>query len=135
MVYKPEYVAGFASERYSVGLTDAWNKAKNDIHRELESDIDTKIRREHFADRVSGLHVRTSFHGITYKYLMLPVWMSTFKYKDKIYHFMVNGQTGKVSGKTPISPLRVAIAIFLGILAVGLIAAFLLSGESDIIYY
>ena len=135
VVYKPEYMAGFASERYSVGLSDAWKNAQNEIHRELERDIDTKIRREHFADRVTGLHVRTSYHDIKYKYLMLPIWMSTFKYKNKLYHFMVNGQTGKVSGKTPISPIRVAIAIFLGIVAVGLLAALLMAGEGDILYY
>ena len=135
VVYKPEYMAGFASERYSVGLSDAWKDAQSEIHRELERDIDTKIRREHFADRVSGLHVKTSYHDIKYKYLMLPVWMSTFKYKNKLYHFMVNGQTGKVSGKTPISPIRVAIAIFLGIVAVGLLAALLMAGEGEILYY
>ena len=135
VVYKPEYMAGFASERYSVGLSNAWKDAQNEIHHELERDIDSKIRREHFADRVTGLHVRTSYHDIKYKYLMRPIWMSTFKYKNKLDHFMVNGQTGKVSGKTPISPIRVAIAIFLGIVAVGLLAALLMAGEGEILYY
>ncbi len=135
VVYKPEYMAGFASERYSVGLKDAWEKAKSFIRAKLEKKIDQKIRRDHHADRVANLTIKTSYQGITYKYLMLPVWFSTFSYKNKIYHFMVNGQTGKVSGKTPISPWRVAIAIFLGILAVGLLAALLMSGEGDVVYY
>ena len=41
--------------------------------------------------------------------LLLPVWISCFRYQDKIYRFMVNGQTGKVSGKTPISWIKVAL--------------------------
>ena len=135
VAYKPEYVAGFASERYSVGLSDAWGEAKRTMQSQLESEIDKKIRREHHADRVAHLHVKTSHFSVTYKYLMLPIWMSSFKYKEKLYHFMVNGQTGKVGGKTPISPIRVAIAIFLGILAVGLLAALFMAGEGEVIYY
>ena len=37
---------------------------------------------------------------------MLPIWLSSFRYKEKIYRFMVNGQTGRVGGNAPISPLR-----------------------------
>ena len=40
-------------------------------------------------------------------YAMLPVWLFTYKYKDKDYTFMVNGQTGKVVGEPPVSKLKV----------------------------
>jgi len=115
--YKPEYVAGFASERYSVGLKDAWEKAKGLISTRLRRNITRKIQTERHADLVRSLHLRTSYSGIKYKYLLLPVWMACFKYKEKVYNFMVNGQTGKVSGKIPISPVKVAITV------VGVIAA------------
>ena len=52
---------------------------------------------------------------MTYKYILVPVWISSFMYKGKNYQFVVNGQTGKVGGKAPISALRVAIAILAGI--------------------
>lgn len=42
---------------------------------------------------------------------MIPIWLSSFTFKNKIYHFMVNGQTGKVGGDVPTSPLRVTIAV------------------------
>ena len=45
------------------------------------------------------------------------MWMACFKYKDKVYRFMVNGQTGRVSGKIPISAAKVAITV-VGVLAV-----------------
>lgn len=113
--YKPEYVAGFVSERYSVGLKDAWETAKALIAGRLRRNITRKIQTEHRADVVRGLHIKTSYTGIKYKYLLLPVWMACFKYKEKVYHFMVNGQTGRVSGKIPISPGKVAITV-LGVL-------------------
>ncbi|MEA4815791.1 MAG: hypothetical protein VB120_02920 [Lachnospiraceae bacterium] len=113
VIYSPKYIAGFASERYSVGLKDAWEKAKILISRRLDNSITREIRARHNADRVSNLSLSTIYTNIKYKYLLLPVWLSSFKYRGKLYQFAINGQTGRVSGKTPISPLRVAVAIFI----------------------
>jgi hypothetical protein len=46
---------------------------------------------------------------------LVPVWISSFKYKEKVYQFAVNGQTGKVGGKAPVSAWRVILAILIGI--------------------
>lgn len=119
--YKPEYLAGFLAERYSIGLKDAWEKAKDFIRSRLRSSIESKITSENHADHVRSYNGSTIFSNITYKYLMLPVWISCFKYKDKTYQFIVNGQSGKVGGDYPISPWRVALAILIGILIIGLI--------------
>ena len=121
VAYKPEYLSGFIAERYSVGLNDGWEKDQDDIRRHLENQISDKIRCEHNADRVSSLRVRSAFDDVKYKYLMLPIWLSSFKYNGKVYNFMVNGQTGRVGGKTPISPWRVAAAVLIGVAIVGAI--------------
>ena len=42
---------------------------------------------------------------------MLPIWCSSFKYNSKVYQFVVNGQTGKVYGKTPVSAIKVILVI------------------------
>ena len=118
--YKPEYVAGFAAERYSVGLSAAWEKAKALIHNKLEFQVEQKIMREHGASQVAQLQMRTDFSQITYKYLLLPVWISSFTYKGKTYQFMVNGQTGEVGGRTPISWIKVALAVLLAAVLIGL---------------
>ena len=107
--YKPEYMAGFAAEKYSVKVKDAWKKAKKKIQSLLRNDIERKITHEKNCDHVRNLQIQTVHEDVTYKYLLLPVWISSFQYKDKVYHFMINGQTGKVSGETPISWIKVAI--------------------------
>jgi len=114
--YKPEYLAGFLAERYSVGLKDAWEKAKEFIRSRLKSNIESEIRSDNNADHVRNFRGDTTFSNITYKYLMLPVWLSCFQYKDKTYQFIVNGQSGKVGGKYPISPWRVAFAVLIALL-------------------
>lgn len=121
--YKPEYVAGFIAERYSVGLKDAWEKARRFIKRKLENNIEVKITEEHRADHVRLKRVNTSYRDVTYKYLLLPVWLSAYQFKGKTYHFMVNGQTGNAGGNTPLSALRIAIAVVL------VIAVFLLVSD------
>ena len=107
--YKPEYMAGFAAEKYSVKVKDAWEKAKKKIQSMLRRDVEEKIQHERACDHVRDVRINTVHEDVTYKYLLLPVWISSFQYKDKVYHFMINGQTGKVSGETPISWIKVAI--------------------------
>ncbi|MFE3574791.1 hypothetical protein [Lysinibacillus sp. NPDC059133] len=125
--YKPEYVSGFLSERYSIGLQDGWSQAKREISNHLDAQITSKIRWEHHADVVSGLHFSTIHDDITYKYLMLPIWLSSFRYKEKVYRFMVNGQTGRVGGDAPISPLRVTFAVILALITIAIIWYFFMS--------
>lgn len=38
---------------------------------------------------------------------MIPVWMMYTEYKGKNYVFGMNGQTGKLMGDIPESPLRI----------------------------
>ena len=115
LAYRPEYLSGFAAERYSVGLDDAWGTAKRSIEVSLNQNVEREILRRHHADRVDSLKIKTVYHNITYKYLMLPVWMSHFSYNGKTYPFMINGQTGKVGGKAPLSPLRIFLAVLGGV--------------------
>ena len=129
--YKPEYVAGFAAERYSVGLKAAWEKAKESISRKIKSNVTSKIIQENHADHAKDVKVSTTFNKITYKYLMLPIWCSSFKYQDKVYQFMVNGQTGKVYGKTPISVGKVILVILIVLAIIGIFAC-CLGGYSSI---
>ncbi len=126
--YRPEYVAGFIAEKYTVKMKAAWEKAKQKIASLLRGEVDGKIRAEHRADRTRNVQIQTDYADITYKYLLLPVWISSFRYNDKVYHFMVNGQTGKVSGNTPISWIKVAI-VALAVIAV--VAAVFLLTHSD----
>ncbi len=111
--YKPEYIAGFVSERYSKGLADSWDTASAQIKQKLKSEIERKVLREHGADHVNIQSMVTDYSNKQYKYLILPVWLSSFRYNSKIYNFCVNGQTGKVGGRSPVSPIRVIIAILI----------------------
>ncbi|MDD4188468.1 MAG: hypothetical protein PHX37_00060 [Eubacteriales bacterium] len=113
VLYKPEYLSGFQAERYGIGLEEGWLKARKKVDSEIYKGVIDQIR----ADEVRNLSINTICKTIKFKHVLLPVWISAFTYKKKIYRFMVNGQTGNVQGETPVSLLKVA----------GTMAAFILA--------
>ncbi|MDD3242950.1 MAG: hypothetical protein PHD32_04405 [Eubacteriales bacterium] len=119
--YRPEYVAGFGAERYSIGLEDAWKTAKDEMEGTLSGGISSQVTQRHNADHVRSVRFHSTYSGVTYKYLLLPLWLSAFQFKNKVFQFRVNGQTGAVGGKSPVSPLRVTIAVVIGVAVLALI--------------
>ncbi|WP_034327917.1 hypothetical protein [Alkaliphilus transvaalensis] len=111
--YRPEYFSGFIAEKYSIGLKEGWTKAKEAIKSKIRSGVIRKIN----GDTVRNLHISTSYDQITYKHILLPIWISAYTYKGKTYQFLINGQTGEVQGKAPYDKLKVTITI-LSIIAV-----------------
>ena len=113
--YDPKVIAGFVAERYSIGLKEGWEIAQTSIQSKLRHSIESYVKSHWNCDRVSGVSFSTLYSNITYKYILVPAWISSFKYKEKTYQFAVNGQTGKVGGDAPISAIRVILAVLIGI--------------------
>ena len=50
----------------------------------------------------------------SYKLTLLPLWLTTYRYKDERYAVVVNGQSGQVAGQAPRSGLQKALAGIFG---------------------
>ena len=99
------------------GLSELWKDARDIIDQRLRG----IILGQYVYDCVGYLNVSTSHENVTYKYVMLPVWVGNYTYGRKLYNFYVNGTTGKVAGKRPVSPWKVLGLVFAGLaLAAGL---------------
>lgn len=120
VAYKPEYLSGFFAERYSISLEDGWTFGIRIVDDSLKSEITGKIG----GDQVRFLNVDTAYNAITYKHILLPIWLSSYQYQSKLYHFMVNGQNGIVHGDFPKSPWKIAGAILLTLTIILIIAYF-----------
>lgn len=112
-LYKPEFLSGFLAERYSVDLKSGWNLAEEKV----KNDLRVQIRHQIGGDEVRSLNFSTSYNNVKFKHILLPIWISAYTYKDKVYRFMVNGQTGEVDGESPVSIIKI-ILLILTILAV-----------------
>ena len=86
--------------------------------------MDDKIRvaiRHHIGGDEQRIHsVSTQHSNISFKHILLPVWISAYKYKEKVYRFLVNARTGEVQGERPWSWIKIALT---AIAVTGLIGA------------
>ncbi len=117
--YDEEYLLGFMSYHYDYELDDCWETAKGRMDKAIRREI---LSQYHY-DVVDYLNVSTYHSNVTYKYVMLPVYVGNYSYKKKLYNFFVNGSTGKVKGKTPVSTLKVLFTVFGALALIGGIVA------------
>ena len=75
-------------------------------------------------DRQRVHDIQTTVRDVTFKHILLPVWMAAYKYRGKTYRFVVNGRTGKVQGERPYSAWKIAFAVILGLIVAGVIGYF-----------
>ncbi|PID87744.1 MAG: hypothetical protein CSB06_03655 [Bacteroidia bacterium] len=113
--YDTKYLAGFRSEIYSVSLRNGWDFAKEKMDPVIRSDIRYDIGGDH--QTISSMD--TEYSGTTFKHILLPVWLSAYKYKNKVYRFMINARTGEVQGERPWSWIKITLASLLGIAVIG----------------
>jgi len=120
--YRPDYLAGFRAEAYTVRLEEGFAEARQIMDRVIERDVRFDIG----GDRQQIHQMRTQIADVTFKHILLPVWLAAYKYRGQTYRFVVNGQTGAVEGERPYSTWKIAVAVVAGLLAaaaVGYIAA------------
>jgi hypothetical protein len=81
------------------------------IRRDIERDIGGDRQRIHA--------VETRYADIRFKHILLPVWISAFRFRDRVYRFLVNGRTGEVQGERPYSAWKIAFAVLLAAVLAG----------------
>ena len=109
--YDPNLLAGFWSESYTIDGQTAWNTAMGRIYTKIERQI--KIIED--ADHVSKFEFHPEATNIRAKYVLAPIWITSFDYHGTAYRVLINGQTGSIAGTWPKSFKKIFITI--GIIA------------------
>lgn len=109
--YSEDFIYGFGAAQYDKDGTECWGEAQT----RMRSAVQKAILAQYDHDVVASFDLRMSFGKITYKYLLLPVYIGHSTHRKKLYNFFVNGQNGNVAGKTPVSPLKVCALVLLGL--------------------
>ena len=95
---------------YAIDLMPAWGSAQQSMSETQRGRCSSDVG----GDTHRNLFVQDQFSYVTFKHVLLPIWIAAYRYGDKPYQFLVNGQTGEVVGRAPWSFWK----IFLTILAV-----------------
>lgn len=118
--FNQKYLAGFVTEKYTISLKEghhqSFQEAKQIAYQWIRNDIGGDTQTIQHAD----IHLSDE----TFKHILLPVFISSYRYKGKEYQFYVNGQTGAISGKYPISFWKIFFLVLLIIVIVSLIVVF-----------
>lgn len=112
--YDKRYLIGFSAEHYEIRLSDGWDLAK----KRMSKTIERVILSDYDYDVVSDLKVKTSYYNIKYKYVLIPIWIGLYKYGNKNYYFLTNGETGKFKGKAPLSAFKISLLVIIILIAV-----------------
>ncbi len=124
VLYSDEYLAGYIADNYTLEPLDAFQIARS----KMDSQIRSAIMQKHNADVQGTLDVDTQETQKSFKYMMLPVYVASTKYRGKLYSQYVSGvysdgkrTKAKIAGKSPVSFWKVLLAVLAGIaVAVGI---------------
>ncbi len=120
--YQPEFVSGYRAEAYQLGLREGFAVARDTI----DAQVNGLIRRDIGGDQQRVHRVDTRYSDVKFKHVLLPVWISAYRFGDKTFRFLVNGQTGEVAGESPLSWFKVTwlvLAVIVVILIVALVSS------------
>ncbi|QMU66795.1 MAG: hypothetical protein GKR88_20355 [Flavobacteriaceae bacterium] len=118
--FEKKYLIGFLTEKYQINLEEGFDIAKGI----MDPKIRTLIRQDIGGDVQRIISMKTNYDAITFKHLLLPVYVSVYRYKNKLYQFLVNGRTGEVQGQRPYSWIKITLAVLLAIGIIVLIVYF-----------
>ena len=79
------------------------------------------IRYDIGGDHQRILSVMTEYLKPTFKHILLPLWISVYRFRGKIYQFLVNARTGEVQGERPYSAWKIAFTVIGIIVAIVII--------------
>src|SRR5262245_25742077 len=118
VAFKPEYLSGFKAERYAVELAQGFEMSK--------LLIDPMVKQMCTYDIGGDYQIletyQTAHDRPTFKHVLLPAWIASYRYYGKVFHILVNARTGEVVGDRPWSFFKiVSVVTFL----LGLAAAIL----------
>jgi LSD1 subclass zinc finger protein len=109
--YNEQYVSGFRSELFQIDAVNGLETAKQ----RMEPAIRQTIMSDIGGDEQVIDEVETAYNNLALKYVLLPAWISAYRYNNKLYHFTVNACTGEVVGERPYSAAKIAMAVIVGI--------------------
>jgi len=125
--YAPEYLAGMRAEAYTIEIDEAFHEARTTMDRAIERDVRFDIG----GDRQRIDAIDTQVADVTYKHVLLPIWIAAYRFRGKTFRIVINGQTGRVQGERPWSAGKIALAVLVAVALAAAIGVAIAVGESS----
>jgi DNA-directed RNA polymerase subunit RPC12/RpoP len=93
----------------------------------LEQSETAACQRDYVPGKARNVHVNVRIEQMASEPVLLPMWMTAYRFKDRVYRLLVNGQTGRTTGQAPTSMAKILAAVAIGV-AVVIVVLVLLAG-------
>lgn len=115
--FSAEYIAGHLCRTYDHDVEECFGPAKQ----RMDQEIQQTVRRDIGGDkqRISSMSVQ--YDHLSYKHLLLPIWLLTVIYEQKPFQVFINGITGEVQGQRPWSKVKIAVAVVFALVLIGIL--------------
>lgn len=115
--YDPGYVSGWVVEQYQIDLIAAAQHARDAMQRKTEAACAAEVP----GDTHRNLDVDADFSAQTFKHILVPVWLLTYNFGAKTFPVAVNGYTGAISGKYPLSWMKILLTVLAVLIGAGIL--------------
>lgn len=118
--FSMSYLSGFFAEKYDMDDLTMLPNVKNRLSKACKKIIMSSIK------DYTSVKIENESYDVTdvkMDYAMLPVWFMSYKYKDKVYEFVMNGQTGKIAGTPPLDEGKLRLCTWSIMAACALVSA------------
>jgi DNA-directed RNA polymerase subunit RPC12/RpoP len=119
--FMPEYLAGWITLSYDRSMSDGSLVARDRVMRRIRQTLAMSIG--------DGRPVRNlgfgagKWSGLTFKHILLPMWVGVYQYQGKDFRVLINAQTGKVGGVKPRDNIKLALwLVMAGLAGLGIMA-------------
>jgi predicted RNA-binding Zn-ribbon protein involved in translation (DUF1610 family) len=109
--YQNQYLTGFKTENYQITLRQAYLLAKD----KMSLQINQYIKMDMGGDKQIINHFQTQYKDETFKHILLPCWVSAYRFNNKTYQFVVNARTAKVQSERPYSWVKIISTLFISV--------------------
>ncbi len=118
--YGPKYLAGLQAQSYDVPLEPAWEIGRGEMRERTR----LACRAQASTDQIRNFRMNLDFADESWRYLLLPIYLASYKYREENYQVIVNGQNASIAGQRPVDWTKIWLVVG-AILAPGLLLSLL----------
>ncbi len=105
--YNRDFIAGHLCRTYDRDVEECYGQARQ----VMDNTIDSTIRRDIGGDEQRIHNRQTHLANVTYKHVLLPIWLLTVIYDGQPWQVFINGATGEIHGERPWSKVKILATV------------------------
>ena len=115
--YDPGFLSGWIVEQYQIDLIAAAQHSREIMDGKTEQLCSAEVP----GDTQRNLEVAADYSAQTFKHILVPVWLLTYDYGSRSFQVVINGYTGAIAGKHPLSWVKIMLAVLAVIIVIALV--------------